>query len=147
MNAISRFAPPAARLVLGLVFFVLGLNGFLQFLPMPPPPEKAMAFMGALAATGYMFPLIKGVEVIGGGLLLSNRFVPLALAIVAPNVVNIVFFHAVLAPGDLPVALLLLALELFTAWSYRDAFAPMLHIRTAPRVSTTAPRMTAHAVS
>ncbi len=147
MNALSRFAPPAARLLLGLVLFVFGLNGFLQFLPMPPAPEKAMAFMGALAATGYMFPLIKGVEVIGGALLLSNRFVPLALAIVAPNVVNIVLFHAVLAPGGLPVALFVLALELFTAWSYRDAFAPMLRARTAPKASTVAPAMTAHAVS
>jgi uncharacterized membrane protein YphA (DoxX/SURF4 family) len=147
MNAISRFAPPAARLLLGLVFFVFGLNGFLQFLPTPPAPERAVAFMGALAATGYMFPLIKSVEVIAGALLLSNRFVPLALAIVAPNVVNIVLFHAVLAPGGLPVALFVLALELLTAWSYRDAFAGMLRSRTAPRASTVAPTMTAHAVS
>jgi hypothetical protein len=147
MNAISRFAPPAARLLLGLVFFVFGLNGFLQFLPTPPAPEKAVAFLGALAATGYMFPLIKSVEVIGGALLLSNRFVPLALAIVAPNVVNIVLFHAVLAPGGLAVALFVLALELFTAWSYRDAFAPLLRTRTAPRASAVAPTVTAHAVS
>jgi hypothetical protein len=147
MNSISRFATPAARLLLGLVFFVFGLNGFLQFLPTPPAPERAMAFMGALAATGYMFPLIKSVEVIGGALLLSNRFVPLALAIVAPNVVNIVLFHAVLAPGGLAVALFVLALELFTAWSYRDAFAPLLRSRTAPRASTEAPTVTAHAVS
>jgi hypothetical protein len=62
--------------------------------------------------------------------------VPLALAIVAPNVVNIVLFHAVLAPGGLPVALFVLALELFTAWSYRDAFAPMLRTRTAPKAPT-----------
>jgi hypothetical protein len=147
MNSISRFAPPAARLLLGLVFFVLGLNGFLQFLPTPPAPERATAFVGALIATGYMFPLIKSVEVICGALLLSNRLVPLALAVVAPNVVNIVLFHAVLAPGGLPVALLVLALELFTAWSYRDAFAPMLRTRTAPRASTVSATVTAHAVS
>jgi uncharacterized membrane protein YphA (DoxX/SURF4 family) len=147
MNTITRFAPTAARVLLGLIFFVFGLNGFLQFLPTPPPPERAMAFMGALAATGYMFPLIKSVEVIGGVLLLSNRFVPLALAILAPNVVNIVLFHAVLAPGGLAVALFVLALELFAAWSYRDAFAPLLHARTAPRVSAEAPTVTADAVS
>jgi uncharacterized membrane protein YphA (DoxX/SURF4 family) len=147
MNTISRLAPRTARVLLGLVFFVFGLNGFLQFLPAPPAPERAMAFMGALAATGYMFPLIKGVEVIGGALLLSNRFVPLALAIVAPNVVNIVLFHAILAPGGLPVALFVLALELFTAWSYRDAFAPMLRTRTAPVAASVAPSMTAHAAS
>jgi uncharacterized membrane protein YphA (DoxX/SURF4 family) len=147
MNSISRFAPTAARLLLGLVFFVFGLNGFLQFLPTPPAPERAMAWMGALAATGYMFPLIKSVEVVAGALLLSNRFVPLALAIVAPNVINIVLFHAVLAPAGLPVALFVLALELFSAWSYREAFAPMVRARTAPKASAVASTMTAHAAS
>ena len=147
MNAISRFAPSAARVFLGLVFFVFGLNGFLQFIPQPPAPEKAMAFLGALAATGYMFPLIKSVEVIGGALLLSNRFVPLALAILAPNVVNIVLFHAVLAPGGLPVALFVLGLELFTAWSYRGAYASMLQARSAPKVSGTGAPLAAQAVS
>jgi|HubBroStandDraft_2_1064218.scaffolds.fasta_scaffold114696_3 uncharacterized membrane protein YphA (DoxX/SURF4 family) len=147
MNAISRFAPSAARLLLGLVFLVFGLNGFLQFLPTPPAPEKAMVFLGALAGTGYMFLLIKSVEVIAGALLLSNRFVPLALAIVAPNVVNIVLFHAVLAPGGLPVALFVLALELFAAWGYREAYAPMLHARTAPKASSAAAQRTAHAMS
>ncbi len=145
MNPISRFAPTAARILLGLIFFVFGLNGFLQFMPQPPVPDKAGAFLGALAATGYMFPLIKGVEVVAGALLLSNRFVPLALAIVAPNVVNILLFHAVLAPGGLPIAVMVLDLEVFTAWSYRDAYASMLRARTAPKASSTAARMTAHA--
>jgi hypothetical protein len=131
MNAISRHAATATRLLLGLLFFVMGLNGFLQFIPQPPVPGPAGAFAGALAATGYMFPLIKGVEVIGGALLLANRFVPLALALLAPNVVNIVLFHAVLAPAGLPIALVVLALELYAAWSYRSAYVPMLHARTA----------------
>ena len=147
MNAISRFAPSAARLLLGLVFLVFGLNGFLQFLPTPPAPEKAMVFLGALAGTGYMFLLIKSVEVIAGLLLLSNRFVPLALAVLAPNVVNILFFHAVLAPGGVVIALFVLALELFTAWAYRDAYASMLRARTAPKASTTVAQVLAHAVS
>jgi len=148
MSSITRFAPPAARILLGLVFFVFGLNGFLQFIPQPPAPPAAGAFMGALAATGYMFPLIKGVEVIGGAMLLSNRFVPLALALIAPNVVNIVLFHAVLAPGGLPVALFVLALEIYTAWSYRDAYASMLRARTAPKASAAAhPAVPAHAAS
>ena len=147
MNSFSRFAPASGRILLGLIFFVFGLNGFLQFIPQPPMPERAGAFMGALAATGYMFPLIKGVEVIAGALLLSNRFVPLALALLAPNVVNIVLFHAVLALGGLPIALMVLALELFVAWSYRDAFASMLRARTAPTSSSAAPHVPAHAVS
>jgi uncharacterized membrane protein YphA (DoxX/SURF4 family) len=147
MNAISRFAPTATRALLGLIFFVFGLNGFLQFLPQPPPPANALAFMGALAATGYMFPLIKGVEVVGGAMLLSNRFAPLALALLAPNVVNIVLFHAVLAPGGLPVALFVLALEVYTAWTYRDAYAPMLRARAAPRSPRETTTVPAHAPS
>jgi uncharacterized membrane protein YphA (DoxX/SURF4 family) len=147
MNTITRFAPTAARVLLGLIFFVFGLNGFLQFIPQPPAPERAGAFMGALAATGYMFPLIKGVEVIAGGLLLSNRFVPLALALLAPNVVNIVLFHSILAPAGLPVALMVLALELFAAWSYREAYASMLHARTAAGAPSPASPAVAHAAS
>jgi hypothetical protein len=122
----------ASRLVQGSAFLVFGLNGFLHFLPMPAPPPAAGAFFGALLATGYMFPLIKGTEVVTAILLLSNRFVPLALALIAPVIVNIVAFHAVLAPAGLALPLVLLATELTLAWSYRKAFAPMLHARVNP---------------
>lgn len=127
MHIVKRFAPAAARTLLGLVFFVFGLNGFLQFLPQPPVPEAAASFGAALAATGYMFPLIKGTEVVAGALLLSNRYVPLALALLAPIVVNIVAFHTFLTPS--PVAWLILALELYLAFAYRAAFRPMLAAR------------------
>ena len=90
---------------------------------------------------------LEQAEVVAGALLLSNRFVPLALAIVAPNVVNILLFHAVLAPGGLPIAVMLLGLEVFTAWSYRDAYASMMRARTAPKASSAPTRVTAHAAS
>lgn len=141
MNAITRKLPPAARTVvartlLGLIFFVFGLNGFLQFLPVPPMPEAAGAFAGALAKTGYFFPMLKGIEVVAGALLLSGRYVPLALTVLAPIVVNIALFHIVLAPG-LGMVALLLTLEIYLAWAYRDAFAPMLKARVSPQVSAT----------
>jgi uncharacterized membrane protein YphA (DoxX/SURF4 family) len=145
MKSISRHAPAAARIVLGLVFLVFGLNGFLHFIPQPPPPEAAAAFAGALFATGYMFPLIKGVEVVVGALLLSNRFVPLALALVAPNIVNILLFHLFLAPSGVPVAVIIVALELYLAWCYRDAYAPMLASRVRPASTRSARSVTAHA--
>jgi uncharacterized membrane protein YphA (DoxX/SURF4 family) len=126
--------PTVARVVLGLVFVVFGLNGFLHFIPMPPMPDKAGAFMGGLAGAGYMFPLIKGTEVLAGLLLLSNRFVPLALTLLAPIIVNIVAFHTVLTPPN-PIAFLVLAAELYLAWSYRDAFRPMLGARVKPASS------------
>jgi len=125
-----------ARLVLGAGFTVFGLNGFLHFIPMPPPPPAAGSFLGALVATGYMFPLIKSTEVVSGLLLLGNRYVPLALTLLAPVLVNIVAFHAFLAPAGLALPLVLLAAELYAAWSYRATFAPMLAARVTPTADT-----------
>ena len=119
----------AARLLLGLIFFVFGLNGFLHFLPQPPSTPEAMAFGGALAATGYMFPLIKGTEVLAGALLLSGRFVPLALTLLAPVVVNILGFHLFLAPKGLAVPLVALALGLYLAWTEREAYRALFVAR------------------
>ncbi|MCA9579111.1 MAG: DoxX family protein [Polyangiales bacterium] len=130
--------PTIARLFLGLAFLVFGLNGFLQFLPMPPVTGAPAAFLGALAATGYMFPLIKGTEVIAGALLLGNRFVPLALALLAPVIVNIVAYHGLLAREGVGLPLLLLALEIFLAYAYRSAFAPMLAARAEPALAAPA---------
>ena len=129
MNSFSKWLPTGARLLLGLVFTVFGLNGFFHFIPNPPHPGPAGVFLGALAATGYMFPLIKSVEVAGGVLLLSGRFVPLALTLLAPVIVNIAAFHLALDPAGAPVALVIVALEAYLAWSYREAFAPMLRAR------------------
>ena len=130
-KASARHLRTAARVLLGLAFFVFGLNGFYNFIPPPsaPPPEAAMAFAGALIKTGYMFPLIKGTEVVAGALLLSNRFVPLSLTFLAPVVVNIVAFHAFLAPSGLVTPLVIVALGLALAWSHRDAFRPLLRAR------------------
>ncbi|KAB8033660.1 DoxX family protein [Fluviispira multicolorata] len=115
------------QILLGLIFFVFGLNGFFHFLPMSNSmPIAASGFMGALISTGYMFSLIKGVEVVGGFLLLTNMWVPLSLAILAPNVVNIVLFHTFLAPSGLPIAIAVLIFELFLAWSYRKRYSSML---------------------
>jgi uncharacterized membrane protein YphA (DoxX/SURF4 family) len=129
----------AARILMGLVFFVFGLNFFLHFIPQPPPPPAAAAFAGAMFATGYLFVLVKVVEVACGALLLAGRFVPLALTLLAPIIVNIVFFHAFLAPAGIALPLVVLALEVFLAWSYRDVFRPMLAARAVPSTSTSEP--------
>jgi putative oxidoreductase len=114
-----------ARVLLGLVFFVFGLNGFFHFMPNPPPPPAAAEFFGTLIKTGYMFSLIFGPQVLGGALLIVGVAVPFALTILAPVIVNIVFFHIYLSPGLLPMALVVAAIELFLAWYYRAAFAPL----------------------
>ena len=128
---LTRTVPTVARILTGLAFFVFGLNGFLDFLPHPttPPPEGAMAFGGALMKTGYMFPLIKGTEVAVGALLLANRFVPLALVVIAPVLVNIVAFHLFLAPSDLAIPFALVALVIYLAWTHRAAYRLLLAAR------------------
>jgi uncharacterized membrane protein YphA (DoxX/SURF4 family) len=125
--------PTIIRIVAGLAWTVFGLNGFLDFLPHPttPPPEGAMAFGGALFQTGYMIPLIKGTELFAGVLLLSGRFAPLGVVVLAPVLVNIVAFHAFLAPGDLLIPLILLAFELYLAWTYRRAYRGLVVARPA----------------
>lgn len=119
--------PMIARILLGLIFFVFGLNGFLNFLPQPPMPEAAGAFAGALAATGYMFPLIKGVEVLVGLMLLTNKFVPLALIILAPITVNIVLFHGALAPAGLALPVIITFLHVYLASTYKSAYKPLFN--------------------
>lgn len=129
-----RHLPTVLRVLLGLVFLTFGLNHFVPFLPaQPPPPPGVMAFVGALV-TSHLLTLVKGVEVVAGLLLLGNRFVPLALALLAPIVVGIVWFHAVLAPEGVAIGVFVLALELGLAFLHRDAFLPMLRARHVPAV-------------
>ena len=120
-----RVAQLIGRILLGLIFTVFGLNGFLHFLPMPPMSGPPADFFGALFHTGYMIRLIFAAQVIGGVLVLIGVFVPFGLVILAPVVVNIFFFHLFLAPSGLPLALIVVILELFLAWTYREKFAPL----------------------
>jgi uncharacterized membrane protein YphA (DoxX/SURF4 family) len=130
----GRYLPITGRVLMGLLFVVTGVNGFLNFLPQPktPLPEGAAAFAMALIKTGYLFRLVMATQLVAGVLLLANRFVPLALALIAPVVVNIVAFHLFLAPSGLPLALVVLVLELYLAWVHRAAFRPMLIARARP---------------
>ncbi len=127
-----RYVAPAARVLYGLIFLIFAANYFVPFLPpQPPPPDAAMALVGALAGSGLL-GLVKGFELAAAVALLANRFVPLALAVLAPIVVGIVFFHVVLAPAGTPLVVFILALELGLAWKYRAAFAPMLRAKVEP---------------
>jgi uncharacterized membrane protein YphA (DoxX/SURF4 family) len=128
----TRHLPTIARILLGLPLVVFGLNLFLNFIPQPPMPEAVTAFLGALMKSGYMMPLIGTTQLIVGVLLLLNRFVPLALALLAPFLVNSIAFHVFLEPSGLPMACIFLAFELYLAWAYRNAFRPMLAARVTP---------------
>ncbi|MGC1783335.1 MAG: hypothetical protein WA708_12505 [Acidobacteriaceae bacterium] len=113
-----------ARILLGLLFLVFGLNGFLHFIPMPPPSGLAGQYMGVLFVSHYLVVVFL-VQVIGGALLLANRFVPLALILLGPVLVNILLFHSLMAPAGLPLALLATALWGVVFYRVRRAFTGM----------------------
>lgn len=123
---------PVARILLGLVFLVFGLNYFLHFLPepkaaMPVPLQQLMAGLVASKLMG----LVKIIEVVAGAALLANRAVPLALLLLAPIIVGINVLHATLAPEGLPVAIGVLVLELVVAYGYRRVFMPIVQLEVA----------------
>ena len=117
-----KIASTIARYLLGLIFFVFGLNGFLHFIPMPPPAGVAAQFMGALFVSRFLVVVFL-LELIPAIMLLAGRYVPLALLLLGPVIVNIFLFHAFMEPGGLPLALLVVVLWLLTAHSVRSAFS------------------------
>jgi len=119
-----------SRLLLGLLFLVFGLNGFLHFIPAPMPTGIAGQYVGALFVSHYLVAVF-ALESIAGALLLANRFVRLALAILAPILVNIVLFHACMAPRDFGPAVIAVALWSVLAYRERAAFQPLLVARGA----------------
>ncbi len=128
---VANIAPTIARVLLGLFLLASGMAGLFHLTPPPPPniPPAAAAFNAGLMQASYMMPLIFGTQAVAGALLLLNRFVPLALALLAPFLVNALAFHVFLMPQGLGIVVFLVALELYLAWSYRQAFAPMLSMR------------------
>jgi putative oxidoreductase len=112
-----------ARMLLGAIFVFFGANILYQFMPAPPlPPGAFSSFATALAATHY-FHVIGFLQVVGGLLLLFNRFVPLGLTILAPILVNILMVHFLMAPSGIPMALLVTGLWLLTFYHARSAFS------------------------
>lgn len=109
--------PLIARILLGFIFFASGLAGLLNLVPVPPDlPEGLRTFNAGLAASIYFMPFLKAVETICGLLLLSGFFVPLALVVLAPIVMNIFLVHAFLAPSGLPLAVILGLLLIYLAF-------------------------------
>ncbi|HYX34271.1 MAG TPA: DoxX family membrane protein [Oligoflexus sp.] len=109
--------PIIARVLLGLVFLLGGITGLLNLVPQPPDlPERLQTFNAGLAASGYFMPFLKATETICGALLVSGFFVPLALVVLAPIVLNIILVHAFLAPSGLPLALVLGLLMIYLAF-------------------------------
>jgi putative oxidoreductase len=113
-----------SRILLGLIFLVFGLNGFLHFIPAPMPTGVAGQFFGALFVSHYLAAIF-ALQLVAGVLLLANRFVVLAIAILAPILVNIALFHACMAPAGFAPAVIAVALWSVLFIRERAAFSPL----------------------
>jgi hypothetical protein len=118
-----------ARFILGLIFLVFGLNGFLHFLPMSPPPSGTAAqFFGALFVSNYLVVIFL-LQIVSAILLLLNRYVPLALTLLAPIIVNILLIHILMVPSGMPLAIVVTVLWSVVFLSVRSAFGGLLQQR------------------
>jgi len=123
-----KVASVIARYLAGLIFLVFGLNGFLHFIPLPPPEGIAGQFMSALYVSHYLW-VVFTLQVFGGVLLLTNRYVPLALTVLAPVIVNILLFHVLMAPSGLPLAVFVALLWVVIFMNVRAAFSGLFQSR------------------
>ena len=128
---VKSYSVTGARVLLGLIYFVFGLNFFLNFIPNDAQHgEVATNFIHGLFGTGYFFPFMKTVEILLGAFLLIRLFVPLSLVILAPITLNIFLFHVVLEPATAGLAVVMLVLNVALLWAYREYFKPILHVKS-----------------
>ncbi len=117
-----KIAALIARILLGLVFVVFGLNGFLNFIKGPLPSGIAGQFLGALMQSHFVL-VLSAVELAGGALLLANRYVPLALVLLGPVIVNIFFYHLLMDRSGLIIAIVVIILWGLIALRHRQYFS------------------------
>jgi hypothetical protein len=125
-----KLAATISRYLLGIVFLVFGLNGFLQFIPPQPLPPLAMQFFTVIMISHFSV-VVFAFQVLVGVLLLVNRYVPLAIVIVAALLVNILTFHVTMQPAGLPVPIVALILWVILALHHRPAFAGLMAARSS----------------
>ena len=127
-----KIAMIIVRTLMGLLFLFASTAYFFS-LVQPPPMEGAnKLFNEGLAASGYFFTLLKVTELVCAILLLTGMFVPLALVILSPIIINIFMVHLFLEPNGLPVAIVVVVMQIFLAYCYRDAFKPLLTPKYEP---------------
>jgi putative oxidoreductase len=117
-----KIAALIARILLGLVFVVFGLNGFLNFIKGPLPSGVAGQFLGALMQSHFVL-VVSAVELAGGALLLANRYVPLGLVLLGPVIVNIFFYHLFMDRSGLIIAIVVIILWALIALRHRQYFS------------------------
>lgn len=130
-----KIASTICRYLLGVIFTVFGLNGFLHFLPVPPPSSAFGAQFMTVAFQSHFMLVVFAVQLIGGILLLANRFVPLALVALAAVLVNILNYHLTMDPGGIGAGVLATILWFVTAYSFRKNLSGLLVAKAEPETS------------
>jgi uncharacterized membrane protein YphA (DoxX/SURF4 family) len=121
-----------ARILLGLIFVVFGLNGFLHFIPTPPMPASDLATFSELMLRSHYLVPVFALQLTGGLLLLIGRFIPLALTLLGPVIVNILITHIVFQPAGLPPGAFAAVLWLILFFAYREYFASLFTANAKP---------------
>jgi putative oxidoreductase len=127
-----KIATIIVRVLLGLVFVVFGLNGFLNFIPAPPPPPGLTSQFITVFMQSHWGLFVSGFQVIGGALLLSGLYIPLGLAILGPIIVNILLFHLLINPMGGSIAVVVALMWFFLFWRYRQYFASLFVQKARP---------------
>ena len=124
--------PAIARVLLGLTFLVFGLNGFLELHSRSERPAAGHWRCAGRSDAGGLLKVVSTAEVLVAVMLLTNRFVPLALALLAPIIAGIITFRIAMAPATIGPGIFVLVMELYLAWAYRGTFRPMLAAKAPP---------------
>jgi uncharacterized membrane protein YphA (DoxX/SURF4 family) len=126
-----RIAALIARILLGLIFFVFGLNGFLQFLSMGPMPAGlAGQYITVMMQSHYLY-FVAAIQVAGGALLLIGRYIPLALTLLGPVIVNILLYHLLMNLKGMPMAIIVTILWGIVFYRNRQYFSGLFTQKTA----------------
>jgi putative oxidoreductase len=119
-----------ARCLLGFLFLVFGLDYFFQFIPYQPlHTGKPGALVAGLKGTGYIYPMMKSIQIGGGLCLLLNRYAPFAAVVLFPTSLNVFLFHTILVPSGWLMGVLLLGPNLFLGWAYRKYYSGMFTVK------------------
>jgi putative oxidoreductase len=120
-----------ARYLLGLIFTVFGLNGFLNFIHQPPPANPVTIQFLVSVSQSHFAAFFFALQVLGGLLLLSGYFVPLALTVLAAELYNILAFHLTMAPASIAPALVACVLWILVFLPYRESFNSIFSAKPA----------------
>lgn len=115
-----------SRIVLGAMYTLFSLMFFFKLMPASELTGPAASFMGGLFSSGYMMYLVKAIELICGIALITGQFVPLATVVIFPITLNIFLYHAFLDPKTILISLVIILLNLFVAYGYKDNYTLLL---------------------